>query len=81
MDIVGLYLLCCDQSLVTEVDQRCEEIKEQNENSASSARLATNLLELHYKILENLKDNTEHLIEHLLKDPDKNTFHWWFCLF
>ena len=61
--------------------QRCEEIKEQNENSASSVRLADNLLELHYNILENLKNKLVPFIEHLLKAPDENKFHWWFCLF
>ena len=78
MDIVGNYLLCCDQSGVPEVDQRCEDIKDQNENSASSVRLANNLPEMHYKILENGKNNLEPFIEKLLKDPDENKFHLWF---
>ena len=47
MVIVGIYLLCFDQSAVPEVYQRCAEIKDQNENSASSVRLANNLLEIH----------------------------------
>ena len=81
MDIVGLYLFCCDQSAVPEVDHRCAEIKEQNENSASSVRLSNHLIELHYKILENVKDKLAPFIEHLLKAPDENKFHWVFCLF
>ena len=81
MVIVGLYFFCCDQSAVPEVDQRCEDIKDNNENSASSVRLANNLLELHYSILDNVKYNLAPFIEHLLKDPYENKFHWWFCLF
>ena len=34
MDIVGLYLFCCDQSAMTEVDKRWSEIKYYNEKSA-----------------------------------------------
>ena len=63
------------------MNQRCADIKEQNENSASSVRLANNLLELHYKILENVKDNLAPFIEHPLKSPDENKFHWSLCLF
>ena len=47
MEILGIYLFCCDQSSVPEVDQSLAEIKDQNENYASSVRLADNLLELH----------------------------------
>ena len=32
MEIVVIYLLFCDQSLVHEVDQRCAYIKENNQN-------------------------------------------------
>ena len=59
-----------------EVDQRCEYIKDQNENSASSMRLANKLLEFHYNILGIVKYNLEPFIEHLLKAPDENKFHW-----
>ena len=76
MDIVGLYFLCCDQSAVPEMDQRCEEIKEQNGNSASSVGLINNLLELHFKILDNVKDKLDPFIEHLLKALDENKFTW-----
>ena len=62
-----------------EVDQRCAEIKEQNENSASYLMLANNLLDIHYKILYNVKDKLATCIEHLLKAPDENKFHWWLC--
>ena len=81
MDIVGIYLFCCDQSAVPEVDHRCEDIKEQNENSASSMRLVNNLLEIQYNILENVKDKLAPFIEHLLKDPYDKKIYWWFCLF
>ena len=27
MDISGIYLFCCDKSAVSELDQRCAEIK------------------------------------------------------
>ena len=47
MDIVSIYLFCCDKSVVPEVYQMCVDIKEQNENSASSVRLANNLLDIH----------------------------------
>ena len=47
MDIVGIYLFCCDQSSVPEVDHVCAFIKKQHQNSESSMRLANNLLELH----------------------------------
>ena len=64
-----------------EVDHRCEDIKDQNEKSASSVNLANNPLKIHYKILENVKYKLAPFIEHLLKDPDENKFHWWFFLF
>ena len=64
-----------------EVDHRCEDIKDQNEKSASSMRLANKLLELNCNILENLKDKLEPFIENLLKVPDENKFHWLLCLF
>ena len=64
-----------------EVDHRCEEIKEQNEKSTSSIKLANNLRGLHYNILYNVKYNLAPSIEHLIKAPDENKFHWWFCLF
>ena len=67
--IFRIYLLCCDQSAVLEVDNRCEEIKGQNEKSVSSARLTNNLLELNYNILENVKDKLDPFIENLLKAP------------
>ena len=57
------------------------DIKEQNENSASSVRIANNLLDLHYKILDNVKDNLAPFIEHLLKATYEKKYHWWFCLF
>ena len=63
------------------MDQRCEEIKDNNENSASYVRLTNNLLEIHYNILDNVKDKLAPFIEHLLKAPDENFFHWWFFLF
>ena len=50
MEIVVIYLLCCDQSVVHEVDQRCAYIKENNENCASSVSFTNNLIELHYTI-------------------------------
>ena len=50
MEIVVIYLLFCDQSLVHEVDQRCAYIKENNENCASSVSFTNNLIELHYTI-------------------------------
>ena len=81
MEIVGIYLFCCDQSEVPEVDQRCVDIKDQNENSASYLKLAKNLIEIHYNILENVKDKLASSIEHLIKAPDENTLHWWFCFF
>ena len=74
MEIVGLYFFCYDQSAVTELDQSCEEIKEQNENAASSVRLANNLLEIHYNILDNVKDKLAPLIDYLLKVPDEKIF-------
>ena len=74
MDIVGIYLFCCDQLAVTEVYQRCEEIKEKDEKSASSVRLANNLLEIHYNILDNVKDKLAPLIDCLLKVPDEKIF-------
>ena len=43
-------------------------------------RLTNNLLEFHYKILDNVKDKMAHFIDHLLKAPDKKK-NWWFCLF
>ena len=64
-----------------EVDHRCEEIKEQNEKSTSSIKLANNLRGLHYNILYNVKYNLAPSIEHLIKAPDENKFHWVFCLF
>ena len=70
MEIVGLYLFCCDQSEVPEVDQRCADIKEQNENSASSVELANNILGVHYNIFDNVKDKLAPFVEHLLKYPD-----------
>ena len=63
------------------MDQRCEDIKEYNGNSASSVRLKNNLLEIHYNILENVKNKLAPLIENLLKAPYENTFYWWFCFF
>ena len=80
MDIVGIYLFCCDQSAVPEADQRCGEIKEKNENSASSVRLANNLLEPHYNILENVKNKLAYFIGQLIKALDGRKIHWWFCL-
>ena len=44
-------------------------------------RLANNLLEIHYKILENVKDKLAPFIDHIIKAPDEIKFHWWFCLF
>ena len=81
MDIVGVYLFCCDQSAVTELDQRFAYMREHNDNSASSVRLANNLLEIHYNILDNVKNNLAPFVEHLLKAPDENRFHWWFYFF
>ena len=81
MEIVGLYFFCYDQSAATEADQSCEDIKEQNENAASSVRLANNLLELHYNILDNVKDKLAPFIYHLLKVRYENKFHCWFYLF
>ena len=81
MDIVGIYLFCCDQVVAPEVDQRCEEIKEQNKNSASSVRLANNLLGIHYNIFYNVKDKLTPFVENLLKAPYENKFHWWFYFF
>ena len=66
---------------MTEVDQMCEDVKEQNENSASSVRLSNNLIEIYYKILENVKYKLTPFIEHLLKDPYDKKIYWWFCLF
>ena len=63
------------------MDQRCEGIKDQNEKSASSMRLANKLLELNCNILENLKDKLEPSIEHLIKATYENKFHWCLCLF
>ena len=57
-----------------ELDLRCEDIKEKNENSASSVRLANNLLEFHYKIWENVKNNLAPFIEYLLKAPYEKIF-------
>ena len=74
MDIVGLYLFYFDKSEVPEVDYRCAEIKEKNKNSASFMKLENNLLEVHYKILENLKYKLVPFIEHLLKSPDEKKF-------
>ena len=81
MEIVGLYLFCCDQSEVPEVDQRCADIKEQNENSASSVELANNILGVHYNIFDNVKDKLAPFVEHLLKYPDQKKNYWCFCLF
>ena len=50
MEIVVIYLLFCDQSVVHEVDQRCAYIKENNEKSVSSVGLTNNLLDLQYTI-------------------------------
>ena len=47
MDIVEMYLLYCDPSVVSKVYHKCEDIKEHNENSASSVRLANNLIDIH----------------------------------
>ena len=63
-----------------EANQRCEEIKEQNENSASSVRFTNNLLEPHYNILENVKNKLVYFIEQLIKALDERKIHWWFCL-
>ena len=80
MDIVGIYLFCCDQSAVLEANQICGEINEQNENSASSVRFTNNLLEPHYNIFENVKNKLACFIERLIKALDETKIHWWFCL-
>ena len=75
------FIFWCDQSAVPEVDLRCADIKEKNEKSSSSVRIINNLLEIHYKILNNVKYNLAPLFDHLLKAPYENFFRWWFCLF
>ena len=47
MEIIGLYLLCCDKSAVPEVNKRCADIKENSENSVSSVRVSNNRLGFH----------------------------------
>ena len=69
------------QSVMPEVYQMCEDIQEQNEKSTSSVRLSNKLLEIHYKILENVKDNMAPFIENLLKATDQKKINWWFCFF
>ena len=76
MYIVRLYLFCSDQSAVHEVNLRFEDIKDQNENSALSVRLANNLLGVHYNILENVKDKLDPFIGHLLKATYEKKFQW-----
>ena len=44
-------------------------------------RLANNLIEIHYKILDNVKDNMAPFIELLIKAPYERKLHWRFCLF
>ena len=44
-------------------------------------RLTNNLLEVHYKISEDMKDKLVPLIENLLKAPDEKCFNWWLYLF
>ena len=71
IDIVEIYLFCCGKSAFPEVDNKCAEIREQNEKSASSVRIANILLEFHCKILESVKDKLAPFIGNILKAPDK----------
>ena len=44
-------------------------------------RLTNNLLEIHYYILNNVKDNLAPFYYHFLKALYENKFHCWLCLF
>ena len=74
MNIVGLHIFYGEQTAVPEVEKRHTVINEDKESSPEPIRLTDNLMEMHLKVLENVREKLAPYLERLLRTPNqKNT--------